>query len=347
MDSRPSISFKELCEKIEAVPVHADDGLVLTGAAPLETAQAYQVSFLSNPKYAKEALLTRAGALITEKELPDLACAQLVVRNAYLAWAGTCEIFAPDRVPYLKAGIHPTAVLEADVKLGPDVHVGPRVVIGAQTVIGKSSRIHAGVIIEEKCVIGENVEIHPNVVVHYETRIGDRCILWSGTVLGSYGFGYAQDGPKFVRIPQLGRVILEDDVDVGANTAIDRGASGDTIIRRGVKIDNLVHLAHNIEIGEDSAIAAQTGMAGTCKLGKRVKVAGQVGIIGHIEIGDDSFIGAKAGVSKSFPAKSNITGYPARPILEVRRSDVAFSNLPELARRVAALEKNAITKKEP
>jgi UDP-3-O-[3-hydroxymyristoyl] glucosamine N-acyltransferase len=332
------ITLQSLSGKIGAALVGAQSNSELSGIAPLSTAGPSQVSFLSNPRYAKEALLTKAGAVILEKEIPDLPCPQLLVKNAYLAWAATCNLFAPDRSNVLPRAVHSTAVIHPGAKLGRDVHVGPHASVGARTVIGDGSTLHAGVVIEEDCRLGKNVEVHPNAVIHYGTLIGDGCVIWSNAVLGAYGFGYAQDGPKFVRIAQLGRVVLEDNVDIGAGTTVDRGAAGDTLLRRGTKVDNLVQIAHNVEVGEDSAIAAQSGLSGSLKIGNRVKIAGQVGFVGHITIGDDSFIGAKAGVSKSYPEKSNITGYPARPFMEVRRSDVALTHLPELLKRVAALE---------
>ncbi|MEO1885636.1 MAG: UDP-3-O-(3-hydroxymyristoyl)glucosamine N-acyltransferase, partial [Methylococcales bacterium] len=199
-------------------------------------------------------------------------------------------------------------------------------------------KIHSGVIIEENCQLGNNVEIHPNAVIHFGSQIGHRCNIWSNAVIGSYGFGNAKDGTRFVRIHQLGNAILEDDVDIGAGATIDRGAVDNTVIKRGAKIDNLVMIAHNVIIGEDTAIAAQTGISGSTKIGNRVLIAGQVGFVGHIEIGDQSFIGAQAGVSKSFPPGSKITGYPARNLMDVRRSDTAITHLPELIKKVKLLE---------
>jgi UDP-3-O-[3-hydroxymyristoyl] glucosamine N-acyltransferase len=199
------------------------------------------------------------------------------------------------------------------------------------------------VVVEDHCAIGGDCEIHPNTVIHYGTRIGSRVVIWSGAVIGSYGFGFAPDGDRFVTIPQLGHVVLEDDVRVGAGTAIDRGAAGPTRVKQGTKIDNLVHIAHNVQIGENCAVTAQVGISGSTVIGDRVKIGGQAGFVGHIEIGDDSFVGAQAGVSRSFPAKSTLSGYPARDLMDVRRSDVIVGRLPEIAKRLDALEKKLKT----
>ncbi|MBL8025404.1 MAG: UDP-3-O-(3-hydroxymyristoyl)glucosamine N-acyltransferase [Fibrobacteres bacterium] len=322
-----------------------DETLVINGTATLEAAAVGDISFLSNPKYASAAKETSASAVILSKTIEGLKAVQLVTANPYLAWAKICELFAPDRSAHLPANISQTASVHATAIIGTGCHIGHGVCIGASVKIGNRCIIHSGAVIEENCTIGDDTEVHPNVVVHYGTSIGKRCVIWSNAVIGSYGFGYAQDGARFVRIHQLGRVILEDDVDIGACTTIDRGAAGDTVIKRGAKIDNLVQIAHNVQIGEDSAIAAQAGLAGSLKIGDRVKVAGQAGFVGHIEIGNDSFIGAKAGIAKSFPEKSNITGYPARDFMDQRRLEASLLKVPDLIKRVSELE-NQMKSKE-
>ncbi|OGS33276.1 MAG: UDP-3-O-(3-hydroxymyristoyl)glucosamine N-acyltransferase [Elusimicrobia bacterium RIFOXYB2_FULL_49_7] len=334
------MTLGEMAEKIGAILVHTPNpAITITGVSGLDSAHPSHISFLSNPKYLPEAKNTRAGAVIVQKEMADLTCPQLVVDNPYLAWAKAVALFAPDRSPFLSAGIHPTAVVHSSALLHPSVQVGARAVIGSGTIIGENCRIHPGVVIEENCRIGSHCEIHPNTVLHYNCTLGNRVTVWSGTVIGSYGFGYAQEGDTFIRIHQLGTVLIEDDVDIGANVTIDRGATGPTRIRRGTKIDNLVHLAHNVQVGEDCAITAQVGVSGSTHIGNRVKIGGQAGFVGHINIGDDSFVGAKAGVSKSFPEKSNITGYPARPFMETRRSEAMVAKLPDILKRLDALEK--------
>jgi UDP-3-O-[3-hydroxymyristoyl] glucosamine N-acyltransferase len=333
-----TISLKELAKKIGATLKGYTREVRIKGVAPLNSAREDQVSFLSNPKYAKEAAGSKAGAIILNADLPDIRRPKLISENPYLAWAKAVNLFAVDRTSHIEKGVHETAFVHPDAKIGLYVCVGPNAAIGANTVIGNNTLVHPGVVIEENCAIGNHVEIHPNAVVHYGSQVGNNCVIWSNAVIGSYGFGYAEDGNRFIKIHQLGCVVLEDDVEIGAGTTVDRGAIGDTIIKKGTKIDNLVQIAHNVEIGEHSGIAAQTGLSGSVKIGKRVKIAGQVGFVGHIEIGSDSFVGAKAGVSKSFPEKSNITGYPARNLMDVRRSDAVILKLPALLKRVQELE---------
>ena len=334
-----NISLTELAEKIGAKIVNGPGNTVITGAGTLATAQHGQVSFLSSAKYLDQVKTSQASAIIVAKEIPGISIAQLLTANPYLSWAKTTEVFRPDRSTHLSASIDSSAVIHPDADLAADVYVGAKAVIGAGTRLGAGCIVHSGVVIEENCSIGCRTEIHPNAVVHYGTRIGDRCVIWSNAVLGSYGFGNAKDGARFVRIHQLGNTILEDDVHIGSGTTVDRGAVDDTVIKRGARLDNLVMIAHNVVIGEDTAIAAQTGISGSSKIGDRVLIAGQAGFVGHIDIGDDSFVGAQAGVSKSFPPGSKITGYPARNLMDVRRSDTAVGNLPDLIKRVRALEK--------
>jgi len=333
-----ALLLRQLAEKIGAQCMGGNGELTITGLAPLNAASASEVSFFSNTKYQTDLKNTRAAAVIMEKERSELPCAKLIMRNPYLGWALATALFRPDRTAFARQGIHQSARVHPEARLGPDVHVGPGACIGARTTIGARTIIHAGAVIEELCEIGNDCEIHPNAVIHHQTIIGNNCVIWSGAVIGSYGFGYAEDNARFITIHQLGKVVIQDDVDIGANCAIDRGAVGDTVIKRGTKLDNMVHCAHNVEIGVDCAIAAQTGISGSVKIGNRVKIAGQVGFVGHIELGDDSFVGAKTGVSKNFPAKSILSGYPSRNLMDARRSDACLHKLPELIKKVRALE---------
>ncbi len=332
------IRLGEIAEKINAVLVGGASEQIIKGAAALNSATGSDISFLSNPKYAKDAARTDAAAVLVAKDMPEIKAAKLITANPYLGWARVLELFVPDRSASLPRAIHASAVVDTSADIGAGVHVGANVFVGRNTVIGDNCMIHAGVVIEENCTLLRNVEIHPNSVVHYGSYIGNNCVIWSNAVIGAYGFGNARDGSRYVGIPQLGGTILEDDVSIGAGATIDRGAIDDTIIRRGAKIDNQVMIAHNVEIGEDTAIASQTGISGSAKIGNRVVIAGQAGFVGHITIGDDSFVGAKAGISKSFPPGSKISGYPARNLMDVRRSDAALVNLPELVKKVRELE---------
>ncbi|MGH8547881.1 MAG: UDP-3-O-(3-hydroxymyristoyl)glucosamine N-acyltransferase [Methylococcales bacterium] len=334
-----TIKLKDLCEQIGARRVHGNDQTLIHGVATLGNAGSGDLCFLASPKYLDEARSSKASAIIADRELPGIQAALLLTGNPYLSWARVTELFKPDRSCHLPWTTDPSASVHPEATIESGVHIGAKAVIGAGSRIESGAIIHCGVVIEENCRIGKDTEIHPNAVIHYGSTVGQRCIIWSNAVIGAYGFGNAKQGARFVGIHQLGNVRIEDDVSIGAGATVDRGAIEDTIIRRGAKIDNLVMIAHNVIIGEDSAIAAQTGISGSTRIGDRVLIAGQAGFVGHIEIGHDSFVGAQAGVSKSFPPGSKITGYPARNLMDVRRSDSAITHLPELMRRIRNLEK--------
>ncbi|HIN68386.1 MAG TPA: UDP-3-O-(3-hydroxymyristoyl)glucosamine N-acyltransferase [Methylococcales bacterium] len=337
----------QLADSINAQLINGNSAQPIHGVATLAAAQQGEISFLTNFKHLPNALQSQASAIIVGRVIADLEIPQLVSENPYLSWAKTVALFKADRSSHLPLSIHPSACIDPSCQISDNTHIGANVVIGANSTVGSDCKIHSGVVIEENCQLGNNVEIHPNVVIHFGSQIGNRCNIWSNAVIGSYGFGNAKDGAQFVRIHQLGNAILEDDVDIGAGATIDRGAVDNTVIKRGAKIDNLVMIAHNVIIGEDTAIAAQTGISGSTKIGNQVLIAGQVGFVGHIEIGDQSFVGAQAGVSKSFPAGSKITGYPARNLMDVRRSDTAITHLPKLIKKVKLLEQkiSALTNK--
>ncbi len=332
-------TLKDLAEQIGASLINGDGSTLIQGVSTLANAGPGDLSFLSSPKYLGEARTSNAAAIISPNPLPDCGAAILLSENPYLSWAKAPAVFKPDRSAHLARTIAGSAMVDPSAKIGSNVHIGAGVVIGARTEIGSGSTIHSSSVIEENCRIGNDSEIHPNAVIHYGSRIGSRCVIWSNAVIGAYGFGNAKDGTRYIGIHQLGNTIIEDDVTIGAGATVDRGAVDDTVIRRGARIDNLVMIAHNVIIGEDTAIAAQTGISGSTHIGNRVLIAGQAGFVGHIEIGHDSFVGAQAGVAKSFPPGSKITGNPARSLLNVRRSDTAITHLPQLVQRIRELEK--------
>jgi UDP-3-O-[3-hydroxymyristoyl] glucosamine N-acyltransferase len=318
--------------------VHGDENLLITGVAPLSDAGEGEISFFANPRYGEEARKTRASAIIAGAPIESSRASFLLSDNPYLAFAKILAFFRPPSRP-AAAGISEEAHLEENVRIGEGASIFPGVFIGRGTTIGERTVVYPNTVIGERCAIGRDCIFYPNVTIREETVIGDRVILQPGAVIGSDGFGFAKDGVAYVKIPQVGVVILEDDVEVGANTTIDRATLGTTVLRKGVKIDNLVQIAHGIEIGENSVLAAQVGIAGSTRVGRRVSIGGQAGITGHIEISDDAVIGGQAGVTSDVPPGSFYTGYPARPYRQALRSLAELKRLPGLRDEITALEK--------
>jgi UDP-3-O-[3-hydroxymyristoyl] glucosamine N-acyltransferase len=241
--------------------------------------------------------------------------------------------------PHPLRGVLPEACVGTGVSLGEGISVYPGAIIGDNVNIGDRCVIHPGAVIYDGVTIGSDTTIHANVVVRERCRIGSRCVLQPGAVIGSDGFGYAPDGSSYYPIPQIGIVVLEDDVEIGANTCIDRAALEATLIRRGTKLDNLVQVAHNCQIGEDCMIVSQVGISGSTRIGNHVTLAGQVGVAGHLTIGDNVIVGAQSGVPGSLPANAGYSGSPVLPHKEWLKSMAVVANLPDLRRTVAALEK--------
>lgn len=297
------------------------------------------LTFVADKRYAADAVRSKAGVVIVKhgQAIPGKIC--LEVDDPYLGFALVSNLFE-DKTPCFEGPLHPTAFIDTTAQLGASVAVGPYAVLGKNCLIGERTVIGAGCIIEPGCSIGRDCRIYSGVIICKDTRVGNNVVIQPGAVLGSDGFGNARcaDG-SWVRIAQLGSVVIEDDVEIGANTAIDRGALGQTIVGKGVKLDNLVQIAHNVVLGENSAVASQTGVSGSTVFGKRVLVGGQAGFVGHITIGDDAFIGAKAGVSKDVAPGGKVTGYPARDFMKMRRIEAAESELPELLKEVKRLRK--------
>jgi UDP-3-O-[3-hydroxymyristoyl] glucosamine N-acyltransferase len=311
----------------------------ITGISTPEKAAESDITFLSDVKYKEACEVCKSRVIIVKSgvTLGDKICLQ--VKDPYLGYALVAQQFE-DCSPAFGAGVHHTAIIDSTASIHPTVSIGPYSVIGAGVKIGEGSRIEANCVIEKNCTLGSHCRIDSGVVIRWGCILGNRVIIQSGAVIGSDGFGNARDGATYVRIPAFGVVVLEDDVDVGANTTIDRGNFNPTYISRGVKIDNLVHLAHNVKVGEDTAIVAQVGVSGSTTIGKRAILAGQAGFVGHIEIGDDAFVGAKAGVSKSVEPGAKITGYPARDFMTMRRIEAAQAQLPSLLKEIKQLKQD-------
>lgn len=318
--------------------IKGDPEFVVSNLLPLDLAGPNDLSFLEGNKYIKKAHDSFVGAIIVPGNTLDISNKHLIkVSNPRLAYVKLLHnCYPPRQLAFAK---HPSSVIDLSAKVAGDVSIGPNVVIEQGVFVGAASVIMAGTVIGEGAVIGKNCWIYPNVVIGHNCILGDRVIVSSGAVIGGDGFGYVPDEKgRHLKIPQRGIVVLEDDVEVGANSAIDRAVAGETRIRRGTKIDNLVQIAHNVHIGEDSILVAQVGVAGSAVIGSHVIIAGQAGVNSHITIGDNAIVGAQGGATGSVPAGAFVSGYPARPHKEQMRILGALQQLPELLRRVKQLE---------
>jgi UDP-3-O-[3-hydroxymyristoyl] glucosamine N-acyltransferase len=342
--------LKELAEWVGG-KVIGDGEVEILGVASIDEAKAGQITFIANPKYLPKMSQTEASAIIVSPEVTQAEKPLLSVVNPQLAFAKVVGLFCSS--PYQPKGVDPRAWISPTARLGKDLTIYPFVYIGDRCQIGDRVTLYPGVSIGEDCSIGEESVIYPNVSIYSRTVIGKRVILHSGVVVGSDGFGYAKDGRKNVKIPQVGSTEIEDDVEIGANSTIDRAALGKTIIRRGVKIDNLVQVAHNVVIGEDSIIVAQVGISGSTRIGSNVILAGQVGVVDHVEIGDNVRVGAQSGVPYDLAPNQGYTGSPALPHREFLRVVSLFPKLPEMrktlldiGKRLEALEKKIFSERK-
>jgi len=317
--------------------LRGDGTIAIYAIRGLEEAGPGDLTFLANPKYAAQLAATRASAAIVATDAAELPIATLRADNPYVCFARALAIFHRPLCP--PPGIHPTAVVAPSASIAEPVSIGAYAVIGDDVVIGPGATIHPHVTLYSGVQIGRDFVAHAGVVVREHVRIGDRVVLHPGVVLGADGFGFAPGPEGAVKIPQTGIVVLEDDVEIGANTTVDRATLEATIIRRGAKLDNLVMVAHNCEVGADSFLAAQVGIAGSTKIGRGVQMGGQVGVAGHLVLGDGVQVAAQSGVPNSVPAGRVVGGYPAVDVSVWRRTSAALLRLPELLRRVRRLER--------
>jgi UDP-3-O-[3-hydroxymyristoyl] glucosamine N-acyltransferase len=329
--------LKELAEYVGGTVV-GEDEVEISGVAAIEVAQAGEITFIAHPRYLPKLAETKAAAVIVSKEVASPHKPLLCVSNPYLAFAKILTLFS--QKPHQPKGIDPNAWISPTAQLGQEMTIYPFVFIGDRCRIGDRVTLYPGVYVGEDSSIGDETALYPNVSIYPGTVIGKRVILHSGVVVGADGFGYVKEGKKNVKIPQMGKVEIEDDVEIGANTTIDRATLGKTIIRRGVKIDNLVQVAHNVVIGEDSIIVAQVGIAGSTKIGSNVTLAGQVGVADHVEIGDNVMVGAQSGVAHDLAANQGYTGSPALPHREFLRAATVFPKLPEMRKTLIEIEKH-------
>ena len=332
----PEMRLGELARAIGA-RLEGDGEYVVRGVASLDDARPDQVSFLANPRYEVAASTSRAGALIVGHDFDADGRNVLRSDNPYLAYARAVALILPE--PPVETGCHPSAIVDSSVSLPEGIAVGPLAVIGPAVRLGPHVVIGAGSLVEEGVRIGAETRLFPRVTLHRGTRLGRRCIVQSGAVLGSDGFGYATDRDgRHHRVPQRGGLTIGDDVEIGANVTIDRGSAGDTVIGDGCKIDNLVHIAHNVRIGRNTVIVAQVGIAGSTVIGEQAVLGGQAGIVGHARIGDRARIAGQAGVIGDIPADAEVSGYPARAHRDQMRAHALFARLPELFQRLKRLE---------
>ena len=317
--------------------VVGDASAVLKNFATIENARAGDLTFAENEVFFSRAEQSAATAIIADNRFSSATKTLIQVSNARIAFAKALALFFPD--PKFPAGIHPTAVVAATAKIDATAHVGPHCTIGERVSIGERSVLQAGNYVGDDSKLGEDVNLFPNVTIYSRGQIGNRVRIHANTVIGSDGFGYVKDGPIHRKVPQIGNVVIGDDAEIGAGVMIDRGALGSTTIGKGTKIDNLVQVAHNVQIGEGSLLCAQVGIAGSAKLGDYVTLAGQVGIGGHLKIGNHAIVGAKSGVMHDIPDGQKWMWIPAQPDRDIKRQLISLQRLPELLKRVAELEK--------
>ncbi|MDY7578700.1 UDP-3-O-(3-hydroxymyristoyl)glucosamine N-acyltransferase [Herbaspirillum sp. RTI4] len=339
-----SIRLGELVERLGG-QLTGDADIEVTGIAPLDTANASHITFLSNSKFRAQAAQTQAAALILSAAdaaviQPDYHGACIIASNPYAYFARSAQLFVTLSEPAAVPGVHPSAIISDSAHVASSATIGPHVVVEANASIGEHAIIGAGSFIGRDARIGDGTRFHPRVTFYAACVIGQRGIVHSGAVIGADGFGFANDGGEWVKIPQVGRVLIGDDVEIGANTTIDRGALADTVIEEGVKLDNQIQIAHNCHIGAHTAIAACAGIAGSATIGKYCSIGGAAMIHGHITIGDRVHVSAGTLAMRSIPEAGQYTGfYPVTKHGEWEKSAALVRNLPALRERIRALEK--------
>ncbi len=312
-----SYTLTEIANKIGAkLDLKGQQDVLVTGLAPLENAGLDRLSFLANPKYANHLATTQAAGVIVSEVMAEVCPTRaIIMKDPYVGFAKAAALF--DDVPKVMPGVHPTAVVHPSVSVPYSASIGPFVMIEEGVEIGEHVVIGSGSVIGAHTKIGDGTVFKPRVVTYHRVKIGKNCLIHSGAVLGSDGFGNVNENGRWLKIPQLGGVTIEDDVEIGANTTIDRGAIDDTIIKRGVRIDNQVQIAHNVIVGEGTAMAAQVGIAGSSEIGRHCLLAGKVGVNGHIKIGDQVIVTAMSGISKNIDEPGVYSAsMPARPVME-------------------------------
>ena len=322
--------------------IEGNPDIIINTVAKIEEGHTGALSFLANPKYEHFIYTTKASVVLVNKNFVPSAKVEatlIKVENTYEALASLLRL--ADQARPRKKGIHPSAIIENTARIGTEVYIGPYTYIGEDCIIGDGCAVYPHVYIGDNTRLGNNCTINPGVKIYHDCLIGEGCIIHAGTVIGSDGFGFApQSESEFMKIPQLGNVILEDHVEIGANVTIDRATMGSTIIRKGVKLDNLIQIGHNVEVGENTVMAGMSGIAGSAKVGKNCMIGGQVGIAGHIKIANGTKIGAQAGVHSEVKEENmTIIGSPAIDYIHFLKCSVIFKKLPEMKIKIDVLGK--------
>jgi len=332
------VEIKKIAELIKG-QIEGNPDLLIENISKIEEAKEGDISFLANPKYTPYIYTTGASAVIVSNDFvaeKPVKTTLIKVEDAYQAFSKLLRfIDGKDN----RKGIETPSFIHSTSKIGKDVYIGAFVYIGENVIIEEGTKIYPGTYIGDNTKIGKNTKIFSNVSIYHDTVIGNEVTIHAGAVIGADGFGFAPGKSHYKKVPQIGNVIIEDYVEIGANTSIDRATLGSTIIGKGVKLDNFIQVAHNVEIGENTVIAAHTGISGSCKIGKNCMIGGQVGIAGHLKIGDNVKVGAQSGISKDIKDGEIVIGSPALPYRNFKKSSILFKNLSDLHDRITQLEK--------
>lgn len=336
---KKSFSLGELAAIAEGELIQGDPAQVIHGVAEIDKAADGQITYAVSEKYSSHLEKTQASAVVVPLDLKIHVGKPLIkAENPYWSFAKILEIFSP-APPAPEAPVHPSAVVHPTAELGEGVVIGPNVTVDAYAAIGAGTTIGPGSFVGHRAVIGEGCEIFPNVTVHRECVVGDRVVIQSGTVVGGDGYGFVLKAGQHYKIPQIGNVVIGDDVEIGSCVTIDRATIGQTRIEAGVKIDNLVQIGHNVVVGRNSLLVSQVGISGSTEIGANTRFAGQSAAAGHLKIGDNTTVAARGAVTKDLADNSFVSGFPAKPHSQEKRIVAAMNRLPQLVKRVAALER--------
>lgn len=340
-------SAKQIADFLQG-KIEGNPDVKVNNFAKIEEGKPQTLTFLSNPKYTHYIYETQADIVLVNADFKpekEVKATLIRVENAYESLAKLLELV--EKTKSSKVGVEPMSYIASSATVGEEVFVGAFAYVSENATIGNNSKIHPHVYVGDNVTIGDNVTLYSGVKIYADCQIGDNCIIHAGAVIGSDGFGFApQSDGSYHKITHIGNVVIENNVEIGANTTIDRAVMGSTIIKEGVKLDNLIQIAHNVEIGKHTVMASQVGISGSTKVGERCVFGGQVGLAGHLKIGDDVKLGAQSGIMSNIKEKSEIIGSPAIPIRNFYKSSVLFKNLPDMNQKISQLEKEIKNLKE-